>query len=99
MVFDYTYFLFFKSLYANKTITDICYAGTNSLFIDYTGDFYPCENLVGLIPPLGNIKKKLILPKNYINTIKKTKCYQGCFLLCEMVRNMRKHPLRTMMNR
>ncbi|MBU1136281.1 MAG: radical SAM protein [Nanoarchaeota archaeon] len=97
--FDYTYFLFFKKFYSNKRISNICYAGTTSLYIDYTGDIYPCENLVGRITPLGNIKKKFTIPKNYINKIKTMKCYENCFLLCEMVRNLRKHPIKTLIER
>jgi MoaA/NifB/PqqE/SkfB family radical SAM enzyme len=99
LFFDYTYLLFFKKLYANETITDICYAGTNSLFVECTGDIYPCENLVGIIAPLGNIKKEFVLPENYAKTIKQMKCYENCYLLCEMLRNMRKHPLKTLIER
>ena len=97
--FDDTYFWFFRKLYEKRTITDICYAGTNSIFIESNGDIYPCENLVGKISPLGNIKQGLIVPKNYIKTIKQSKCYENCFLLCEMVRNMRKHPIKTLIER
>jgi MoaA/NifB/PqqE/SkfB family radical SAM enzyme len=50
--FDDTYFIFFRKCYLGKTVTDKCYAGTNSIYIDYTGDVYPCENLVGKIKPL-----------------------------------------------
>ena len=69
----------FKKFYKGKTITNNCYAGTNSIYIDYTGDIYPCENLVGKITPIGNIKQKFILPRDYFNQIKKMKCsiYQG----------------------
>lgn len=94
--FDYTYFLFFKKFYERKEITNKCYAGTNSIYIDYTGNVYPCENLVGRISPLGNIKSEMNIPKDYSSIIKNSKCYEGCYLLCEMVRNMRKHPLKTM---
>ena len=97
--FDDTYLLFFKKLYTNKNVTDLCYAGTNSLFIDYTGDIYPCENLVGRIQPLGNIKQEFKIPKNYSKKIKETRCYENCYLLCEMVRNMRKHPLKTLLKK
>jgi MoaA/NifB/PqqE/SkfB family radical SAM enzyme len=97
--FDDTYFLFFKKVYNKKIITNICYAGTNSIYIDYTGDIYPCENRVGLMLPFGNIKDKIILPKNYIKQIQKKKCYKTCYLLCEMVRNLRKHPLKTFRER
>jgi Fe-coproporphyrin III synthase len=94
--FDYTYFLFFKKFYEKRNITNKCYAGTNSIYIDYNGDVYPCENLVGRIPPLANIKSGIKIPKDYSPMIKNSKCYEGCYLLCEMVRNMRKHPLKTM---
>ena len=94
--FDKTYLLFFKKFYEKKTVSNNCYAGTNSLYIDYTGDIYPCENLVGRITPFGNIKTGFTLPVNYKDTIKETRCYENCYLLCEMVRNMRKHPLKTM---
>jgi len=97
--FDYTYYLFFKKFYEDRDITDICYAGTNSIYIDYTGDIYPCENLVGRISPLGNIKNNFSLPKKYYKKIKESKCYKKCYLLCEMVRNMRKHPLKTLIER
>jgi Fe-coproporphyrin III synthase len=93
--FDYTYLLFFKKFYSNKIITNKCYAGTNSIYIDYSGDIYPCENLVGKISPFGNIKTNFFIPKNYCKKIQESKCYEGCYLLCEMVRNMRKHPLKT----
>lgn len=99
LFFDYTYLLFFKKFYKNQTVTDVCYAGTNSLYIDFTGDIYPCENLVGRIPSLGNIAKPFTKPKNYPQKIKKIKCYEKCFLQCEMVRNLRKHPLKTLIRR
>ena len=93
--FDDTYMIFFKKVYEGKIVTDLCYAGTNSIYVDYTGDIYPCENLAGAIAPLGNISDgKITLPKNYIQEIKKMKCYENCYLLCEMVRNMRKHPVK-----
>jgi MoaA/NifB/PqqE/SkfB family radical SAM enzyme len=94
--FDYTYFLFFKKFYEKKNISNKCYAGTNSIYIDYNGNIFPCENLVGKISPLGNIKTNFSIPKDYSPFINKSKCYEGCYLLCEMVRNMRKHPLKTM---
>jgi MoaA/NifB/PqqE/SkfB family radical SAM enzyme len=94
--FDYTYYLFFKRFYEKKTVTNKCYAGTNSIYIDFNGDVYPCENLVGRIRPVGNIKSGLNLAKDYSPAIKKMKCYEGCYLLCEMVRNLRKQPLKTM---
>jgi Fe-coproporphyrin III synthase len=94
--FDYTYFLFFKKFYEKKNITNKCYAGTNSIYIDYNGDVYPCENLVGRISPIGNIKSGIKIPKDYSPIIRDSKCYEGCYLLCEMVRNLRKHPLKTM---
>lgn len=97
--FDYTYYLFFKKFYENKDITNVCYAGTNSIYIDYTGDIYPCENLVGKIPPLGNIKSNFVLSEYYSKKIKESKCYKNCYLLCEMVRNMRKHPLKTIIEK
>ncbi|MFH1365418.1 MAG: radical SAM protein [archaeon] len=97
--FDDTYLLFFKKVYENKTVTDICYAGTNSIYIDFTGDIYPCENLVGKIKPIGNINEEINIPKDYIKKIKELKCYENCYLLCEMVRNMRKHPLKTFRER
>ena len=97
--FDDTYFLFFKRFYENKTITNVCYAGTNSIYIDFTGDIFPCENLVGKIAPLGNIKQTTILQKDYTKKIKNLKCYEDCYLLCEMVRNLRKHPLKTLAKR
>ncbi|MDD5012049.1 MAG: radical SAM protein [Candidatus Nanoarchaeia archaeon] len=94
--FDYTYLLFFRKFYEKKNITNKCYAGTNSIYIDYTGNIYPCENLVGRISALGNIKNNFTIPRNYSSMIKKSKCYEGCYLLCEMVRNLRKHPLKTL---
>ncbi len=94
--FDKTYLLFFKKFYEKKTISNNCYAGTNSLYIDFTGDIYPCENLVGRIQSFGNIKTSFTMPLNYKNKVKKMKCYEGCYLLCEMVRNMRKHPIKSM---
>ncbi len=94
--FDYTYYLFFKRFYGNKTVTNKCYAGTNSIYIDFDGDVYPCENLAGKIKPFGNIKEKFILPKNYIKKIQDMKCYKDCYLQCEMVRNLRKQPLKTL---
>ena len=97
--FDDTYFLFFKRFYENKTITNTCYAGTNSIYIDFTGNIYPCENLVGKIPPIGNVKDTLKLPKDYTKKIKNLKCYEDCYLLCEMVRNLRKQPLKTLAKR
>lgn len=93
--FDYTYYLFFKKFYENKTISDKCYAGTNSIYIDFNGDVYPCENLVGVIPPFGTFKTEVKIPKHYINEIKKRGCYKNCYLQCEMVRNLRKHPFKT----
>jgi radical SAM protein with 4Fe4S-binding SPASM domain len=93
--FDRTYLLFFKKFYEKKTISDNCYAGTNSLYIDFTGDIYPCENLVGRIQPFGNIKTGFTMPQNYKDIIKRTRCYEGCYLLCEMVRNMRRHPIKS----
>ncbi len=97
--FDDTYLLFFKKNYNKKTVTDICYAGTNSIYIDYNGNIYPCENLVGKIKPFGNIKMGFKIPSNYKEEIKKSKCYKNCYLLCEMVRNLRKHPLKTVIER
>ena len=97
--FDYTYFLFFKKFYEKRDITNKCYAGTNSIYIDFNGDIYPCENLVGKIPPIGNIKSNIKIPKDYSPIIKSSKCYEGCYLLCEMVRNLRKHPIKTMKER
>lgn len=97
--FDYTYLLFFKKFYNNKTITDICHAGTDSIFIDYNGDVYPCENLVGKIQPLGNIKENINIPGDYSKIIKNMGCYENCFLECEMVRNLRKHPVKTLRER
>ncbi|MFH1607989.1 MAG: radical SAM protein [archaeon] len=94
--FDDTYLLFFKKVYNNQTVTDRCYAGTNSIYIDFTGDVYPCENLVGIIKPFGNINGKIAIPKNYTKKIKEMDCYEHCYLLCEMVRNLRKHPLKTL---
>lgn len=97
--FDYTYYLFFKKYYEGKTITNKCYAGTNSVFIDYTGDVYPCENLVGSVPPLANIKEISLKQIDYTKEVKKNKCYEHCYLLCEMVPNSRKHLIRTYLNR
>lgn len=94
--FDQTYFLFFKKFYDKKTITNTCCAGTNSVYIDFTGEIYPCENLVGRISPFGNIKTGFTMPKKYKDTIKNSKCYENCYLLCEMVRNMRRHPIKTL---
>lgn len=97
--FDDTYLLYFKRFFNKTTITNICYAGTNSIFIDCTGDVYPCENLVGVIKPLGNINNNFQMPKDYLKTIKQMKCYEKCFLQCEMVRNLRKHPIKTIIER
>jgi len=94
--FDYTYFLFFKRFYQKKIITDKCYAGTNSIYIDFDGEIYPCENLAGKIPSFGNIRTKYILPRNYSKQIQKMKCYKDCYLQCEMVRNLRKHLFKTL---
>jgi MoaA/NifB/PqqE/SkfB family radical SAM enzyme len=94
--FDDTYYLFFKKFYNNETVTNNCYAGTNSVFINFTGEVYACENLVDRSTPLGNIKEGFLLPKNYQEVIEKSKCYENCFLLCEMVRNLRKHPIKTL---
>jgi len=99
LFFDYTYLLFFKKVYKNKTVINDCYAGTNSLFIEYTGDIYPCENLVGWVSPLGNIKKNKITQIDYRNKIKEMKCYENCFLECEMVRNLRRHPIKAMLDK
>lgn len=93
--FDYTYFLFFKKFYQNRIITDKCYAGTSSIYINYNGDVYPCENLVGRIKPFGNLKNKIAIPKDYEKEIEKSKCYKNCYLICEMVRNLRRHPIKT----
>ena len=72
-----TYLLFFKKVYEKKPVTNICYAGTNSIYVDYTGDIYPCENLVGRIQPIGNIcDEKISISKNYSDKIKEMKCYQ-----------------------
>lgn len=97
--FDYTYLLFFKKFYSHKNVSNICYAGTNSIYIDYNGDVYPCENLVGRIKPFGNIKKNFSIPKDYLKIIKQSKCYENCYLICEMVRNLRKHPVKTIIER
>jgi MoaA/NifB/PqqE/SkfB family radical SAM enzyme len=93
--FDYTYFLFFKKFYQNKPITSKCYAGMSSIYINYNGDVYPCENLVGRVSPFGNIKTKITIQKNYQEEVDKSKCYQNCYLICEMVRNLRRHPIKT----
>ena len=97
--FDQTYYLFFEKFYSGRTVTNKCYAGTNSYFIDYTGDVYPCENLVGIMPPLANIKEISLKQIDYTKEIKKNKCYENCYLLCEMVPNSRKHLLKTYLNR
>ena len=97
--FDYTYLLFFRKLYENRTITKKCYAGTNSIYIDYDGNTYPCENLAGRISPLGNIKQNFAIPKNYEKKIREMRCYENCFLLGEMVRNLRKHPIKALIER
>ncbi|MDD5193373.1 MAG: radical SAM protein [Candidatus Nanoarchaeia archaeon] len=97
--FDYTYLLFFKKLYSKKTVTNLCHAGTDSIFIDYNGNIYPCENLVGKIPPFGNIKTDIKIPEDYSKEIRNMKCYENCFLECEMVRNLRKHPIKTIIER
>jgi len=97
--FDYTYLLFFKKFYENKTITNKCYSGTNSFYTHYNGDIYPCENLVGKINPLGNITKEIKLPKDYTKQIKNLKCYENCYLLCEMVPNLRKNFVKTLIEK
>lgn len=95
--FDDTYLFFFKQFYQNQNITNICYAGTNSVYIDYTGEIYPCENLVGKVPAFGNIKTQFKIPEDYRKIVNKTKCYKECYLLCEMIRNLRKQPIKTML--
>lgn len=99
LFFDYTYLLFFKKYYEHRPITDKCYAGTNSIYIDFNGDIYPCENRVGKIKPWGNIKEKFTLPRDHYKNIKKLECYKTCYLQCEMVRNLRKHPIKTLRER
>jgi MoaA/NifB/PqqE/SkfB family radical SAM enzyme len=97
--FDSSYMLFFKKFYSHKTVTNLCYAGTNSLYIDYTGDIYPCENLVGRIPPLGSIKSNFRIQKDYTKKVKDMKCYKNCYLLCEMVPNLRRSPLKVILGK
>jgi len=97
--FDDSYLLFFKKFYSKKIVTNLCYAGTNSLYVDYTGDIYPCENLVGRVPPLGNIKTKFKIQKDYTQKVKDMKCYENCYLLCEMVPNLRRSPLKVILGK
>jgi len=99
--FDDSSLYFVEKMFGGEQVSR-CYAGLQSLYIDWRGEVFPCEAINDERLSMGNIKDKG-LDEIWISPearrtrahVRRGKC-QPCYLACEVLGSLRKEPVKVL---